>query len=66
MIGARLAPDMYPLSVQVMLACHPTARLTGATLPKIGDEELRFDELKNLIEEAVSYLMHEHKRIRWR
>jgi uncharacterized protein len=60
LMGARLAADMYPLSVQVMLACHhakdATARLTGATPPKIGNEQLRFDELKILIEKTVSYL----------
>jgi hypothetical protein len=49
LIGARLAPDMYPLSVQVKLACHhakdAAARLTGATPPKIENGELTFDEL---------------------
>jgi uncharacterized protein len=59
-IGARLAPDMYPLSTQVKLACHhakdATARLTGATPPKIENEELTFDELKILIEKTLSYL----------
>ena len=60
LIGARLAPDMYPLSAQVKLACHhakdATARLTGATPPKIQNEELTFDELKALMEKTVSYL----------
>lgn len=60
LIGARLAPDMYPLSTQVKLACHhakdAAARLTGATPPKIDNEGLTFDELKILIEETLSYL----------
>jgi uncharacterized protein len=60
LIGARLAPDMYPLSVQVKLACHhaedATARLTGATPPTIEIEKLTFDELKVLIEKTLSYL----------
>ena len=60
LIGARLAPDMYPLSVQVKLACHhakdAAARLTGATPPKIENGELTFDELKVLIEKTLSYL----------
>jgi len=60
LIGARLAPDMYPLSTQVKLACHhakdATARLTGAMPPKIENEELTFDELKVLIEKTVSHL----------
>jgi uncharacterized protein len=60
LIGARLAPDMYPLSVQVKLACHhakdATARLTGATPPNVESEELKFDELKVLIEKTLSYL----------
>ena len=71
LIGARLAPDMYPLSTQVKLACHhakdATARLTGATPPKIDNEELTFDELKILIEKnALLSEKHERKRIRWR
>jgi uncharacterized protein len=60
LISARLAPDMYPLSTQVKLACHhakdATARLTGATPPKIESEELTFDELKILIEKTLSSL----------
>jgi uncharacterized protein len=47
LIGARLAADMYPLSTQVKLACHhakdATARLTGATPPKIENEELTLE-----------------------
>jgi uncharacterized protein len=60
LMAARLAPDMFPLSVQVKLACHhakdAAARLTGATPPKRENEELRFDELKVLIEKTLSYL----------
>jgi uncharacterized protein len=60
LMAARLAPDMFPLSVQVKLACHQakdaTARLTGATPPKFENEELTFDELKVLIEKTLSYL----------
>jgi uncharacterized protein len=60
LIGARLAPDMYPLSVQVKLACHhakdATARLTGATPPNVEFEEPAFDELQVLIEKTLSYL----------
>jgi hypothetical protein len=39
--GARLAPDMFPLSTQVQLACHnakdATAHLTGETPPTHSD-----------------------------
>jgi uncharacterized protein len=60
LIAARLAPDMFPLSLQVKLACHhakdATARLTGATPPKLENEELTFEELKTLIEKTLSYL----------
>ena len=60
LVAARLAPDMFPLSVQVKLACHhakdAAARLTGATPSKPENEELTFDELKALIEKTVSYL----------
>jgi len=58
--GARLAPDMFPLSTQVQLACHnakdATAHLTGETPPKIEIKELTFDELKVLIEKTVEHL----------
>jgi uncharacterized protein len=60
LMAARLAPDMFPLSVQVKLACHhakdAATRLAGATPPKLENEELRFDELKVLIEKTLSYL----------
>jgi uncharacterized protein len=60
LIAARLAPDMFPLSVQVKLACHhakdATARLTGATPPKLENGELTFDELKVLIEKTLAHL----------
>ena len=60
LVGARLAPDMYPLSTQVQLACHhprdATARLAGKTPPKFENAELTFDDLKLLTEKTVAYL----------
>ncbi len=58
--GARLAPDMFPLTTQVQLACHhardATARLTGKTPPKIDNRDLTLDELTSLVESTVSGL----------
>jgi hypothetical protein len=60
LIGARLAPDMFPLSTQVQIACHhakdATARLIGATPPKIDNEILGLVELKSLIARTVAEL----------
>ena len=50
LIAARLAPDMFPLSRQVQIACDfakgATARLAGVEVPSWGDGERTFGELK--------------------
>ena len=50
LLGARLYPDMLPLSQQVQLACDfatkGCARLTHSEVPSIPDTEKTFDELK--------------------
>jgi len=57
---ARLAPDMFPLSTQVQLACHhardAVARLSAATPPKLENQELAFRELQPLLERTLQHL----------
>jgi uncharacterized protein len=56
----RLAPDMFPLSSQIQLACHHakdgSARATGQEPPKVEIKELTFDEHKALIARTVDAL----------
>ena len=60
LLKERLAPDMFPLSSQIQLACHHakdgTARAAGQTPPKIEIKELVFDEHKVLIEDTIGIL----------
>jgi hypothetical protein len=60
LVVARLAPDMFPLSTQVQLACHHakdgTARLTGQAPLKIENRELTLGELKTLTKATVKHL----------
>jgi uncharacterized protein len=59
--GARLFPDMLPLSRQVQIACDTAkgavARLAGAEIPKHEDFEKTFDELKARIAKAVDFVL---------
>jgi len=60
LLKERLAPDMFPLSSQIQLACHHakdgTARATGQTPPKIDVKELSFDEHQALIGQTIHIL----------
>ena len=60
LLSERLAPDMYPLSRQIQLACHHakdgTARITGSEPPKIETKELKFAELNALVEKTIEGL----------
>ena len=57
---ARLAPDMFPLSKQVQIACDQAksvaARLTGQEPPKFEDNEQTLDELKTRIRRTLDYV----------
>ena len=59
LLGARLFPDMLPLSRQIQLTCdfakNTVGRLTGEP-PKFPDEEKSFDELKARIAKTVDYV----------
>lgn len=58
--NARLAPDMYPLTKQVQLACNhakdATARLTGQEPPAFADDERTIDDLKRRIAKTIEYV----------
>ena len=47
---ARLAPDMLPLTRQVLIACDAAklgvARISGVEAPKFEDNEASFADLK--------------------
>jgi hypothetical protein len=55
--SARLAPDMYPLTKQVQIACDhakdATARLCGQEPPRFADDEQTIDDLKGRIAKTI-------------
>ena len=60
LLAARLAPDMFPLTRQVQLACdlakNSVARLTGQEPPRFPDTESSLEELHARIARTVDYL----------
>src|SRR3989441_12539021 len=58
--GSRLAPDMFPLSRQVQIACDSAkgavARLAGVEIPKHEDTEQTFAELKARIAKTLDFV----------
>jgi hypothetical protein len=60
LLGARLAPDMYPLVKQVQTACDAAkflaARLSGSEAPRHPDTEATFAELRARIASVRAYL----------
>jgi hypothetical protein len=60
LIGARLAPDMFPLSRQVQIATDQVkgcaARLAGVEVPSYPDTETTFDELKARIATTLAFM----------
>jgi hypothetical protein len=60
LLGARLYPDMLPLSRQIQLACDfaakGCARLTHSEVPSTPDTETTFDELKQRLAKTIEYL----------
>ena len=60
LIGAQLAPDMYPLARQVQLASDITkgaaARLLGTVPPAMPDTEASFAELKTRCDQTIAFL----------
>jgi hypothetical protein len=60
LLGARLYPDMLPLSKQIQLACDfaakGCARLTGSELPVTPDTEKSFAELRQRLANTIDYV----------
>ncbi len=60
LLAARLAPDMFPLSRQVQLACDfakgATARLAGLEVPSWGDNEKTFAEFADRAAKTLDYV----------
>ena len=60
LVSARLAPDMFPLSKQVQIACdiakNSVARLAGLEPPRFEDNEKTFEELRARVARTVDYL----------
>ena len=60
LVNARLAPDMFPLSRQVQVACdmikNGAARLAGQEAPKFEDTEKTMDELKARIAKTIDFV----------
>ena len=60
LVTARLAPDMFPLSRQVLLSCdlakNAVARLAGLEPPRFEDNEKTIEELRARIARTVDYL----------
>ena len=60
LVGARLAPDMFPMSRQVQIACDfakgAYARLAGAEVPAWADDEKTFDDLKARIQKTLDFI----------
>jgi hypothetical protein len=60
LLGARLYPDMLPLTKQIQIAsdfaAKSCARLTGSEVPTTTDTEKTFDELKQRIASTIDYV----------
>jgi hypothetical protein len=60
LVNARLAPDMFPLSRQVQIACdlakNSAARLAGLEPPRFEDNEKTIEELRARIARTIDYL----------
>jgi hypothetical protein len=60
LVSSRLAPDMFPLSRQVQIACDlakiSVARLAGVEWPRYEDNEKTIEELRARIANTIDYL----------
>ncbi|WP_213774103.1 DUF1993 domain-containing protein [Bradyrhizobium sp. dw_78] len=60
LLGARLYPDMLPLSKQIQLACDfaakGCARLTHSDVPTTPDTEKSFAELRQRLAKTIDYV----------
>jgi uncharacterized protein len=60
LLGARLAPDMFPLTRQVQIASDGAkfgvARLAGIEAPKFEDTEQTFEQLHTRIARTIDFI----------
>src|SRR5215475_3212639 len=60
LLNSRLAPDMFPLTRQVQIACDmakgAAARLSGTEIPKFEDNETTIAELKARIAKTLAFV----------
>ena len=60
LLGSRLAPDMFPLTRQVQIACDMVkggaARLAGVEVPSFPDTEVTIAELKGRIAKNLEFI----------
>ena len=60
LFNARLAPDMFPLSKQVQIACdlakNSVARLAGLEPPRFEDNEKTIEELRARVARTIDYI----------
>jgi uncharacterized protein len=60
LLGARLYPDMFPLTRQIQIVCDfaakSCARLANIEVPTTPDTEKSFDELKARLAKASDYV----------
>ena len=60
LLQTRLAPDMFPLTRQVLIACdlakNGMARLAGVEAPKYEDTETTIEQLKARIARTIAFL----------
>ncbi len=60
LVNSRLAPDMFPLSRQVQIACdlakNSAARLAAVEPPRFDDTEKTIEELQTRIAKTIDYL----------
>jgi hypothetical protein len=60
LLQARLAPDMFPLSRQVQIACDfargVSARLAGVEVPVYEDKEQSFEDLRQLVSRSLDFI----------
>lgn len=58
-LAARLAPDMLPLTRQVLIACDASklgiARLAGVEAPKFEDTETTIEQLRERIAKTIAF-----------
>jgi uncharacterized protein len=60
LLTARLAPDMLPLTRQILIACDASkfgiARLSGVEAPKFDDTETTIDQLRERIAKTIAFI----------